>query len=247
MRRRRDGFTLVEVLVTAGVIAVLAGLVLPSLAGALGRSRRTVCMNNLRQLSLADVMYANEFREFPAPHPFVPSSITVERLAGVAAQLGTTVPAGAAGEWPRRSLQPRWVNCPLATESGMAEGVALGGGLYTGYAYFGGMEDSAMIANGLATAVNPGQAADRRNTRRGVLWTDVLDEFAMEDPRRFEFFHRRLREKYRDFRFFGEQLDGIHRAWSDGSVEWTAGGRLLLSGPGSPDCRLVHLLGNYYF
>jgi hypothetical protein len=69
----------------------------------------------------------------------------------------------------------------------------------------------------------------------------------MDDPRRFEFFHARQRVKYPDFRFFAEQLDGIHRAWSDGSVEWVGGKSLRLTGPASPDCRLQHLLGNYYF
>ncbi len=240
-------FTLLELLVVIGIIALLAGLLLPALAGARRRAQRVACLNNLRQFATADLMYVGDFRELPAPHPFVPSSLSVERLAGIATQLGLTVPAGAAGTWPKRAQQPKWINCPFATASGLAEGIALGGGLYTGYAYFGGVEDSAMITNGVATVVHPGHAADRRNTRRGVLWTDVLDEFAMDDPRRFEFFHQRTRTRPPDFRFTAEQLDGIHRAWSDGSVEWVPGKSLRLTGPDSPDCRLQHLLGNYYF
>ena len=46
----------------------------------------------------------------------------------------------------------------------------------------------------------PEHLADARNTRRGVLWLDVLDEFIMADPRRFEFFHTRTRTRYPDFR-----------------------------------------------
>jgi prepilin-type N-terminal cleavage/methylation domain-containing protein len=247
LRCLRRAFTLLELLVVIAIIALLAGLLLPVLGKARTQAKRVACLNNLRQFTLADLMYADDHGELPAPHPFVPSSMSVERLTALAVQLRLTVPAGAAGAWPKRAQQPKWINCPLAVESGLAEGIALGGGLYTGYAYFGGMEQSAMVTNGFASVAQPGQAADRRNSRRGVLWTDVLDEFAMDDPRRFEFFHARQRVKYPDFRFFAEQLDGIHRAWSDGSVEWVGGKSLRLTGPTSPDCRLQHLLGNYYF
>jgi prepilin-type N-terminal cleavage/methylation domain-containing protein len=241
------GFTLVEVLLVTAMIAVLAALFLPVLMRAKQRSKRTVCMNNLRQYAVADTLYANDHGRLPAASEYIPSSIPAARLAQIAQSMGVGVPAGPVFSWPKRALQPVWINCPMAVESGMAEGVALGGGLYTGYAYFGGIEQSAMVTNGFATIVHPGQAADQKNTRRGVLWTDVLDEFATADPRRFEFFHRRSGIRYPDFVFQADQLDGIHRAWSDGAVEWVPGGGLHLTGPASPDCRIQHLLGNYYF
>lgn len=244
---RDRAFTLVELLVVMAIFALLATLLLPALAGARGRAKRTVCLNNLRQFVLADLGYAGDQRTFPLPHPFVPSSIPVERLAQVASELRVTVPPGPAAAWPKREQQPKWINCPMAADSGLAEGIALGGGLYTGYAYFGGIESSAMVTNGFATIINPGQATDLANSRRGVLWTDVLAEFASEEPRRFEFFHVRQRVKYPDFRFHDHELDGIHRGWSDGSVEWLTGRSLKLTGPSSPDCRIQHLLGNYYF
>lgn len=240
-------FTLIELLVVIAIVGLLAAMLLGVPAKVRARSLRVVCLNNLRQFTTADLIYADENRELPEPHPLVPSSLTVERLSSMAAGLHLTVPEGPAGAWPKRASQPRWINCPLAVQSGQAEGVALGGGLYSGYAYFGGVEESAMVTNNFASMVHPGQAADRRNTRRGVLWTDVLDEFAMADARRFEFFHVRQRVRYPDFRFHAEELDGIHRAWSDGSVEWVSARRLQLTGPESPDCRIQHLLGNYYF
>lgn len=189
------GVTLVELLVITAVIGIVAALLVPALAGAKAKARRTVCLNNLRQLTTADLLYLTDHREFPIPHGFVPSSVPVERLAAIANLLGMTIPTNSPAEWPKRALQPKWINCPMATESGMAEGLAIGGGLYTGYAYFGGLEQSSMITNGFATLLHPGQAADLRNSRRGVLWTDVLDEFASEEPRRFEFFHTRQDRK----------------------------------------------------
>lgn len=241
------GFSLIELLVVIVIIAFLAALLLPMLARGGQRSKRTICLNNLKQFAIADTLYWNDNGQFPAGIDFVPSSITVARLAQLAQTMGVTVPPGAASTWPKRAQQPSWINCPFAVESGMAEGVTLGGGLYTGYAYLGGLEQSAMVTNGFATVVHPGQSADLKNTRRGVLWADILDEFATTDARRFEFFHRRKSGRYSEFVFAADELEGINRAWSDGSVEWVPGSRLSLTGPGSPDCRLQHLLGNYYF
>lgn len=243
----RRAFTLIELLVVIAIIAILTSLLLPVLTRARQHARRVVCLNNLRQFVVADSIYAHDFGELPAPNPFVPSTLSVARLTAMAKELRLSVPSGPAGVWPKRAEQPKWINCPMAADSGLAEGVVLGGGLYTGYAYYGGLEQCSMVTNGFASVVNPGQAADARNTRRGVLWTDVLDEFATSDARRFEFFHVRRRVHYPDFRFHADELDGIHRAWSDGSVEWVPGRRFVLTGPTSPDCRLQHLLGNFYF
>jgi prepilin-type processing-associated H-X9-DG protein/prepilin-type N-terminal cleavage/methylation domain-containing protein len=52
-----NAFTLVELLIVIGVIAILAGLMLPALTQAKFSARRIVCVNNLRQLGLASQMY----------------------------------------------------------------------------------------------------------------------------------------------------------------------------------------------
>ena len=54
------GFTLIELLVVIATIAVLAALLLPTVAGAKRRAREVHCLNNVRELSLAGFMYANE-------------------------------------------------------------------------------------------------------------------------------------------------------------------------------------------
>lgn len=58
-------FTLIELLVVIAIIAILASLLLPSLARAKGGARRIVCMNNVHQLSLAMIFYVDEKSVYP--------------------------------------------------------------------------------------------------------------------------------------------------------------------------------------
>ena len=58
--RRKMGFTLIELLVVIAIIAVLMAILMPALNRAREQGKRSTCLSNLKQLTLAWIMYADD-------------------------------------------------------------------------------------------------------------------------------------------------------------------------------------------
>lgn len=88
-RSVRGAFTLIDVLVSLVIIAILMGLLLPALSHASESARRVACQSNVRQIGLAIVMYADDWKGSMPASVYLPAN-SVQR-AGDRPQSMTTL------------------------------------------------------------------------------------------------------------------------------------------------------------
>lgn len=81
---RRRAFTLIELLVVIAIIAILAAILFPVFASAKMAAKQAVCLSNMKQLSLAGLLYVGDSDQqwFPAAHyeprpPFAPQQMWI--------------------------------------------------------------------------------------------------------------------------------------------------------------------------
>jgi prepilin-type N-terminal cleavage/methylation domain-containing protein/prepilin-type processing-associated H-X9-DG protein len=83
MKRRAPAFTLIELLIVVVIIGVLAGLLLPALAGAKESARAAICKSNLHQLTLAALLYCQYNDDYFPPSSWDLNTRNLHRWHGV--------------------------------------------------------------------------------------------------------------------------------------------------------------------
>lgn len=229
IRRSRGGFTLIELLVVIAIIAILAALLLPSLARARQQAIKTHCISNLRQWSVALTMYAGDSQDnlprslitgdqfvFPpclaVGDDYGPDTIQVKHV--------TPYIAGGSAEslWKGRAGGSLWW-CPgipantWQLEPSYLQGVASSlGYLNMSYCYFGRVDEWPK-----GSASHPERLTNRRLESDRLLFADLMDFF----PGDGMYYFNHGRNAWTGAPDFARCF-GMNRGYGDGRVEWSS-------------------------
>lgn len=161
-------FTLIELLVVMAIIAILAALLLPALASAKERARRTACKNHIRQFILAAHLYGADYTEKLPPGLSELGSGIDEHIPIISTSTRNAL--------LKYTATPKILDCPGLGKpfNPIAGWFESGYGFVIGYNYLGGHTNSPwpQLTAGFATWVSPQTLAEDSSL---PLVTDMND------------------------------------------------------------------------
>jgi prepilin-type processing-associated H-X9-DG protein len=122
--RPSPAFTLVELLVVIATIGILTALLLPAVAAARAKGREVFCANNLRQLFLANMMYADEHDGYVAAASDMGTSANLQRWHGTRRSASEPFDDRSGPLTPYLGLSGRLRACPEFTAFKTADSAA---------------------------------------------------------------------------------------------------------------------------
>lgn len=105
MKTKSSGFTLIELLTVIAIVGILAAIIIPVVGASRASARKSTCLNNLRQIGAACLLYAGEHKgRFPYGY-YVPGPGNSGQSNGtwdiqISSYLGRTITGSVTGDYP---------------------------------------------------------------------------------------------------------------------------------------------------